>query len=251
MLYGSREIMDVVLKDVKTKEPKVYLESLTSSAVEFAGATVYARGGKGHPKRIGWDSEKDITMNMEDSLISKESLEVLTGSKFVKGSKLVHKKEVITVETDNTDLSITLTKIPIVTAATPAFFYKTTDGTSMNQKLVSSNTGTDVVLTGDSLVAGDKVIADYYYEAPLTTKSLTVTSDIFPGTYMLEGTTVWRNEDGYDVEALYTIPKLKILPNFSIGMASSGDPQPFTFNAEVLKDSNSTAMVIIDLLEEE
>ncbi|WKL00803.1 hypothetical protein Q0F98_28255 [Paenibacillus amylolyticus] len=90
--YGSREILDVVLKDVKTGEPVVYLESLTTSSMEFAGQTVYARGGKGHPKLIGWDSEKDVTMTMEDALISKESLAVLTGSKFVKGTKPVHKK---------------------------------------------------------------------------------------------------------------------------------------------------------------
>lgn len=61
--------------------------------MEVAGATVYARGGKGHPKLIGWDSEKDITMNMEDALISKESLGALTGSKFTAGTKPVHKKK--------------------------------------------------------------------------------------------------------------------------------------------------------------
>lgn len=93
MRYGSREIMDVVLKDKKTGEPKVYLESLTTSTIELAGSTVYARGGKGHPKLIGWDSEKDITMNMEDALISKESLSILTGSKFKKLQKLYTKKK--------------------------------------------------------------------------------------------------------------------------------------------------------------
>jgi len=242
--YGSREIMDVVLKDIKTGEPRVYLESLTTSTLEFAGQTVYARGGKGHPKLIGWDSEKDVTMNMEDALISKESLGVLTGSEFKKGTKAVHKKEVITVKSADT---VSLTKVPLTTK--PSFFYRTTDGTSMDEKLVSATPVTqEITFTG--LNVGEKVIADYYYEAPDTTQSLTVTSDLFPGTYLLEGTTMWRNEDGYDVEALYTIPKLKVLPGFSIGMASTGDPQPFTFNCEVLKDTGSTSMVIIDVLEE-
>lgn len=248
MRYGSREIMDVVLKDVVTKEPKVYLESLTTSSLEVAGATVYARGGKGHPKLIGWDSEKDITMTMEDALISKESLGVLTGSKFAKAAKIVHKKEVVTVDTDK---KITLAHAPI--ASQKNFFYKTSDGTSMDQKLeITTTAGAETidVSTVTSLASGDQIIADYYYTTPNTTQSLTVSSDVFPGTYMLEGTTIWKNEAGQDVEALYTIPKLKIQPGFTIGMASSGDPQPFTFTADVLKDNKSTSMVIIDLLEQ-
>jgi hypothetical protein len=240
--------MDVVLKDVKTGEPVVYLESLTTSSLAFAGATVYARGGKGHPKLIGWDSEKDVTLNAEDALVSKESLAVLTGSKFNQGEKPIHKKEVLVVEADESTLKVTLSKAAI--SSKPAFFYVTMDGTSLGTKLTATVTGTQAVLVGAGLAAGSQVIADYYYTGPATAQSMTITSDLFPGTYKLEGTTVWRNEDGFDVEAKYTIPKLKIQPGFTIGMASSGDPQPFTFTAEVLKDNQSTAMVIIDLLEE-
>ncbi|WP_336761600.1 hypothetical protein [Paenibacillus sp. USHLN196] len=242
--YGSREIMDVVLKDPTTGEPVVYLESLTTSTFEFQAQTVYARGGKGHPKLIGWDSEKDVTLNMEDALISKESLGTLTGSEFKKGVKPVHKKEVITIEEVDT---LTLAKEPLTTK--PAFFYRTVDGTSIGEKLISA-TPVSQEIDFAGLAVGEKVIADYYYNAPDTTQSMTVYSDVFPGTYLLEGTTMWRNEDGKDVEALYTVPKLKVLPGFSIGMASTGDPQPFTFTCEVLKDTKSTAMVIIDLLED-
>lgn len=251
MRYGSREIMDVVLKDIKTGEPVVYLESLTSSSIELAGSTVYARGGKGHPKLIGWDAEKDITLTMEDALISKESLAVLTGSKFNKGAKAVHKKEVVTVDADS---KITLSKTPLANKA--LFIYKTTDGTSMKEKVnftlpaQSSTAVLDLSAVADVAV-NEQLIVDYYYNAPASTQSMTITSDIFPGTYRLEGTTFWRDEDGYDVEAVYTIPKLKVNAGFTIAMASSGDPQPFSFTCEALKDKNSTSLVSIDLLEAE
>lgn len=251
MRYGSREIMNVVLKDIKTGEPVVYLESLTSSSIELVGSTVYARGGKGHPKLIGWDAERDITLTMEDALISKESLAVLTGSKFNKGAKAVHKKEVVTV---SGDLKITLQNAPL--ANQPLFIYKTTDGTSMKEKVNFSFATQPVSPVIDlsevsEIAANDKLIVDYYYSASASTQSMTITSDIFPGTYRLEGTTFWRDEDGYDVEAIYTIPKLKINAGFTIAMASSGDPQPFSFTCEALKDKNSTSLVTIDLLENE
>lgn len=254
MRYGSREICNVVLKDIVTKEPKAYLESLTTSSLDIAGVTVFARGGRGHAKLIGWDSEKDITMNMEDALISKASLEVLTGSKFAITTKPVHQKEVGTVATSGTDKVITLTKEPTDTVGYKQLFYKSTDGTTIGEKL----TGTVTTATGvttvtfpatPALVDGDKVIADYYVDASANAQTLTIASDIFPGYYLLEGETLWRNENGVDVPAIYTIPKLKIQPNFSIAMASSGDPQPFTFTADVFKDTSSTAMVILDVLE--
>lgn len=249
MRYGSREVMDVVLKDVATGEPKVYLESLHTSTLEFTGSTVFARGGKGHPKLIGWDSEKNITMNMEDALISKESLAVLTGSNFKKAAKVVHKKEVVTVAEG---MKVNLAQVPL--ASQKNFFYKTTDGITMEEKISftipSSQADKTLDLTAVTGVAvGNKLIVDYYYTAPISTQSMSVTSDLFPGTYTLEGTTFWRNEDGVDVEALYTIPKLKVQPGFSIAMTSTGDPQPFKFTADILKDRRSTAMVIIDILE--
>ena len=250
--YGVREIINVVLKEYKTRKPVAYIESLTASSIDITAQSASLRGGQGNPERIIWDSEKDIAMNMTDSLITKSSLEVLTGSKFSKGAKIVHKKEVIDVESDGAELSITLGNIPVVSAKHPIFFFKTQDGTNMGEELTATNSGTEVTLTGVTGIAeGDKVIADYYYEAPASTQSITITSDIFPGTYILEGDTFWRNEDGDDVVAKYTIPKLKILPGFTIGMASSGDPQPFEFGCKVLKDSGSNEMVIIDLLEEE
>lgn len=250
--YGVRQILDVVLKDIKSGEIVAILESLITSSIEFSGSTVYSRGGSGYARLIGFDSEKDATMNMEDALITKESLQVLTGSKFNKGAKIVHKKEVVEVTKDGLDLAIVLSKLPVTSAKYPILYYKTKDGYSLGEKLNATSTGSEVTLTGNADIAeGDKVIVDYYYEAATTTQSLTITTDIFPGTYKLEGTTTWRNEDGVDVEAVYTIPKLKINPGFTLPSMATGDPAPFTFTAEILKDTNSTAMVIIDLLEEE
>lgn len=250
--YGVREIFNVTLREYKSEEPKAFIESLTASSLEISAQSASLRGGQGNPERIIWDSEKDIAMNMTDSLITKATLETLTGSKFSKGARIVPKKEVVTVTSEAGSLAIVLTKIPVASNSKyPIFFYKTNDGTNMGEKLTATSTGAEVTLTGNTdIKEGDEVIASYYYEAPVTTQSITISADIFPGVYALEGTTFWRNEDGEDVEALFLIPKLKILPNFTIGMASSGDPQPFEFNCKVLKDKNNE-MVTIVLLEED
>ncbi|NEW08220.1 hypothetical protein GK047_19655 [Paenibacillus sp. SYP-B3998] len=259
MQYGSREICNVVLKDIKTKEPVVYLESLTTADIDVKGTTVWAKGGRGAPKRIGWDSEKDITQKMESALITKEAFGVLAGSKFSATTKPVHKKEVLTVVDDATDKSVTLSAKPTATAGYLTFFYKTDDGSSIGEKLTATvtTTGTGAAavtkakFTGAPVLAtGDIVIVDYYVDAPAKSQTISIDADKFPGTYMLEGETIWRNEAGHDVPALYTIPKLKISPNFVISMAMNGEPKPFHFEAAILKDSKSQSMILIDLLEE-
>lgn len=213
--------------------------------------------GRGHVKLIGWDSEKEVSMKMEDALISKASLGLLVGESFKSTTRPVHKKEVLEVSEDATDKIVTLSAKPTATAGYSVFFYKTDDGSSIGEKLTATVTtsGTPVTtkakFTGGTIPStGDLVIVDYYIDAPAKAQTLTIAADKFAGTYLLEGETLWRNEDGVDVPALYTIPKLKILNDFSIEMASSGDPKPFNFNAEVMKDTKSTAMVIIDLIEE-
>ncbi|TPG68901.1 hypothetical protein EEL31_10410 [Brevibacillus laterosporus] len=255
MQYGIREICNVVLKDVVTKEPKAYFETLKTSTMEFGGSTVYATGGQGNVKRLGWDSDREITMKMEDGLISKETLAVATGTEFKTTTRSVHQKEVLSVEEEGADKIIKLTKKPTTVKGYSTFFFKTDDGSSIGEKLtgVVTTTGsnTKVKLTGTALEVGDKVIADYYIDAPTKSQSMDITSKTFPGTYTLEADTLWRNEDGVDIPAKYTIPKLKVKPNFTLTHGAAGDPSVFNFETEVLADKKTgDGMVFIDLLEE-
>lgn len=81
MKYGIREVCDVMVKDIKTGEPRMHFDSLKTSSLEQATTTVYAQGGKGAPRLIAWDGEKVVTFVFEDALISPIGLQLLTGGK--------------------------------------------------------------------------------------------------------------------------------------------------------------------------
>ena len=53
--YGIKEVCDFVFYDIATGIPVLYLDTLKVSTVEQTGEVVYAQGGKGNPKLIGWD----------------------------------------------------------------------------------------------------------------------------------------------------------------------------------------------------
>lgn len=87
---GVREICEVVLKAKATmkvgnkmfyrNEPVLYFDSLKTSSLEGAATSVYAQGGRGNSRLIGWEGERTVTFTMEDALISPESFMILSGA---------------------------------------------------------------------------------------------------------------------------------------------------------------------------
>lgn len=96
MRFGVREICDVVFKPLAAvdignqhfdaMQPVLYLDTAKTSSLEGAATTVYAQGGQGNPRLIGWDGEKTITFTIEDALMSPMSFHVLSGAGIVKGA---------------------------------------------------------------------------------------------------------------------------------------------------------------------
>ena len=96
MRFGVRECADVVFRakgkmKVGTRtfyknEPVCYFDTLTTSALEGAATTVYATGGRGGARLMGWDGERTVTFNMTDALMSPEGLMILTGAGLIEAS---------------------------------------------------------------------------------------------------------------------------------------------------------------------
>ena len=97
MRFGVREICDVVFKPLTSvdiagqhfdaMQPVLYLDTAKTSTLEGTATTVYAQGGKGNPRLIGWDGEKVITFTVEDALMSPISFSMLSGAGVIKGGK--------------------------------------------------------------------------------------------------------------------------------------------------------------------
>lgn len=95
--FGVREICDVVFKPLASVDigdehfdagqPVLYIDTAKTSTIESAVNTVYAQGGKGNPRLIGWDGEKTLTFTVEDALISPISFAMLSGAGVINGRK--------------------------------------------------------------------------------------------------------------------------------------------------------------------
>lgn len=73
---------------------------------------------------------------------------------------------------------------------------------------------------------GKQVFVSYYIEkgSDVVTE-LQIDAEHFAGNYYVEAETLFRREDnGYDMPAIITLPNVKIQSNFTFSMSSSGDP---------------------------
>ena len=88
------------------------------------------------------------------------------------------------------------------------------------------------------LAKGDVILVDYYRAetAAGAAQEIQITPDKFGGSYYLEASTLFRNEDGIDMPAEFIIPNCRIQSNFTFTMASSGDPSSFTFTIDCFPD---------------
>lgn len=260
--YGQREIANLVFKNITTGAPVLYIDSAKVSSMEVGATEVFARGGSGNPKLIGWSSDKEITFKIEDALISPESLSVLAGTTVTEGDVSAHKKESFEIGTTTgaATTGVTLTETPTTgCVGTGMFLYVASNAFSITTALTWSTagtgtgfytfTGTHLVLGTATVVNGDFLVIDYYFTAT-GTKRVLVSSDQFAGYYSVEADTLWRELDsGEDYPALFTMPKVKLKDSWSISMEATGDPKAFTFDIDVYKSASNTDMVRIDILE--
>ena len=260
MKYGIREICEVVLKakarmKVGNKifykdEPVIYFDSLKTSSMEGAATTVYAQGGRGNARLIAWEGERTVTFTMEDALISKVGLAILTGADVIDATA---SKPVIQHVTETIELgesaNIVLSNIPYThndsdsfiyvmkldgqgNVATEPYIYEPVAKDSKEITIKSNGNYAYDVKPGK----GDVVLVDYYVARVGGATQIEITPDKFGGNFYLEASTLFRDTNGTDLPAEFIIPNCKVQSNFTFSMASSGDPSTFTFTMDAFPD---------------
>ena len=247
MRFGVREICNVVFKAVDTRkigtktftkgEPVMYFDSLKTSTMEQATTTVYAQGGRGNTRLVAWEGEKTLTFTMEDALISEMGLAILAGANLYKADST--KGDTLLVHVTETTKEGKVTKAP-ATAGLGVKFYALkldSNGDVASDPIeVTIDPETKVFTKAegetDAIEADTVYLVDYYTEKPDKAYQIDIEPQSFGGNFYIEADTLFRDTNGTDHAAQFIIPNGKIQSNFTLTMASSGDPSTFTFTVD-------------------
>lgn len=281
--YGIKEVANVYFEALED-DPKsnvykgdivLFLDTLKVSTIETTAETTDATGGWGNPKLISWDYGKEITITLEDALISLESLRFMLGGAIHRGTSdkdlvtVRHTEEVVCgangvvpkpvdhiTDAEYTVVATTAAPVRVINLTTGARTQLTSgtiDGTNIINFVNEAMLGTTTTGEGDNATTtpvsvptkqGDRLRifwTETYNKAADADKAVevTISPDTFPGTYRVVGDTFMRSQaTGKDEAFQFVIGKAKVQSNVTITLEAEGDPSTFEMTLTVLRSDN-------------
>ena len=271
--YAIKEVADVMFYELDSKgapsAPVLYLDTLKTSTLSQSSEVVDARGGKGNVKILSWDTNKELTIEMEDAVYSAKSLGIMFG-----GDMKVYgdKQEVLktlrysleTVKESGNDFltfDIAGNQLYIAKTLVSAFSYQKTDGTEVSDPVpmaaatvnwtTGKNTGgTQAIdfITFDLLdctsAAEARTSANGVINGGVT---IDIGAEFNSNTYYITGDTYARNvASGKDEFLQFIIPKGKVsAEDVSLTMEADGDPATFSMTVQCLKSESGSMVKLV------
>lgn len=237
---ANREVCDLIFVDYSTKKPFLNLDFANVSTTELTGESVFAYGGKGHPKRVQFSGERGGTLTIETQIQTVKLWQLITGGEVSKTAKFVVRTE-LAVGTDGT--AITLAETPV---AGTVVVYKADDDCGTELECTVADTA--VTLT-TALAEGDKVIVYYMKEVTSGVQRINIKSTSFPKNFIVYGDTVMKTED--DEVLPYKLTAYKVAPqsNMSLSFSNTGDPGTITLTCDLMADGDDNILDLV-LIEE-
>lgn len=235
---ANREVCDLVWLNYKTKKPELFMDFANTTSPELTADTVYAYGGKGHPKRVAFDGNKGGTLTVETQMQSFQLWQMMTGG-VVKTSAEYYTHEYFTI---GDEAKVTLATTPM--SGTVVAFKRGDDGGATLEV-----TGTDKEITVTGATKGDEISVYYAKQAKENSKILHLDGDTFPHDYVVYGDTVQKSEEDELLPYRITYYRVHPQPNMSLSFANDGDPVTVTITCDLMVDKDNNFMDMI--LEEE
>ena len=277
--YAIKEVADVMFYELDSKgapsAPVLYLDTLKTSTLSQSSEVVDARGGKGNVKILSWDTNKELTIEMEDAVYSAKSLGIMFGGDMkVYGNKqevlktLRYSLESIKPSGDYLTFEIAGNKLYIAKTLVSAFSYQKTDGTEvanpvpMAANTVDWTTGKDTgnkqsieFITFDLLDCTSAAAPRQDGSEQGTTNNgvisggvtIDIGAEFNSNTYYITGDTYARNvASGKDEFLQFIIPKGKVsAEDVSLTMEADGDPATFSMTVQCLKSESGSMVKLV------
>lgn len=256
--FAVQQIFTVDAFDLETGALISRFEDLKNSTLNNNGTIVYAQGGVGNPKIIGFSHSKEASLEIESAVITGGAIGIQTGSGLIDltNATNIPFDEVVTVKSGSANTTYTATG----TAGNEiAFAYLlNTDGTTnttFKQGAAPSEggaqeTGTFSYATATKTLTfptnavpdGSKVLVIYYPTAS-SAYQISNSTEVFAKNVRLHCRTLFRDTcSGKDYVGILVIYKAKAGEEWSLALSADGDPAVHSINFEALKSCESPVL---------
>lgn len=228
------------------------LEDLKTSNLSNNGTVVYAQGGVGNPKIIGFSHSKEANLSIENAVITEGAMGIQTGSGVVSLTEttLIPFDEVLTADSDGATTSYKATG---TTGSEIGFAYILNADGSVKTKLAQAGTAAagsfayasatkKITFNTGDVPNGSKVLVVYYPEIDAA-KQISNSTEVFAQNVRLHCKTLFRDTcSGKDYVGVLVIYKAKAGEEWSIELSADGDPAVHAISFEALKSCESPVL---------
>lgn len=231
-----KEVADVIFFDTETGKPVLFFDTLKVSSIENSAESANATGGRGNANLVTWNYGRTATLQMQDALLSMESLALLAGNEVEEATNLTKRDR---VKADSTGKA-KITETPVGAISV----YKLEKGSMTEEVTGATVNGLEI----EGLTDGETYAVFYEYKAPVGTQTVKFTSDKFPSTYRVVGDTLVRDHaTGKDKSAQFFIPKAQLTAGFTLTMDVE-NVSTFDFNLDILRNGDETDLYQITII---
>lgn len=241
---ANREVCDLIFVNYSTKKPFLNLDFANVSTTELTGESVFAYGGKGHPKRVSFSGERGGTITIETQIQTVKLWQLITGGKISKEATFVTREEFeFDSNESSTTAKVTLSGVPEVGSV---MVYAGDDDCGTVLKCTASQGSKEIEITKSEDT--DKVIVYYMKKVTEGVQRINIKSTSFPKNFIVYGDTIMKTED--DEVLPYKLVAYKVAPqsNMSLSFSNNGDPGSITITCDLLADAddNMLDLILID-----
>ena len=237
---ANREVCDLIFVDYATKKPFLNLDFANVSTTELTGESVFAYGGKGHPKRVQFAGERGGTLTIETQIQTVKLWQLITGGEITGSARFVTRVE---APVDEAGTTITLADTP---APGSVVVYASDD--DCGTELACTAEGKTVTLT-TALPAGSQAIVYYMKEVNEGVQRINIRSTSFPKNFTVYGDTVMKTDNDQLLPYKLTAYKAAPQSNLSLSFSNSGDPGSITITCDLMADEDDNILYLM-LIEE-
>lgn len=210
---ANREVMNLVLLDYSSKVPFLNIDFANVSTTNFTANRVYAKGGWGAPNRVGFDSERTGTLQIDTQIMPVKLFALLSGKEIGNMATVLKREELTAAEG-----GITLTEEP-KEGSVQVFAAGDDCGTPISDASVEAKK-----VTATGITDGQNYIAYYFTEKATGVQSVRFDASTFPRAFEIHGEMPFKTENDEDVMCNLTYFKAQPQATFNLAFQNTGDP---------------------------
>jgi hypothetical protein len=243
--FAVQAVFEIKTFDLETGSCLALLDDLKETTWENNGEVVYAQGGRGNPKVIGFGHSKTSMLNTQNATIVEGALAMQTGSDTIEltNSTSVTYTDIQTVADDAVTTQFTATG---TTGAEIGFVYVLnsdgTLGTPLTQAATVAagkftyTTGTKKVTFNTAELADGVKVIMFYKPTLASGKRIVNKTDIFAKNVKVIADGLFRDTcTGKDYAGQLVYDKAKVQEGYTFTLTANGEPSVHNLNFEALK----------------